>query len=50
MSWVLTFLFGETFLAIGINELSASPSSVLPLLTEPRKSIAMTCILERLEC
>lgn len=40
----------ETFLAIGIDELSVSPSSVLPLRAEIRKSIAKTCILEKLEC
>ena len=40
----------ETFLAIGIDELSVSPSSVLPLRAEIRKSIAQTCTLERLEC
>ncbi|MEE1199949.1 MAG: phosphoenolpyruvate--protein phosphotransferase [Christensenellales bacterium] len=39
-----------TFLAIGIDELSVSPSSVLPLRAEIRKSIAATCTLERLEC
>ena len=40
----------ETFLAIGIDELSVSPSSVLPLRAELRKSIAKTCTLEKLEC
>ena len=40
----------ETFLAIGIDELSVSPSSVLPLRAEIRKSIAKTCTLELLEC
>ncbi len=40
----------ETFLAIGIDELSVSPSSVLPLRAEIRKSIAKTCTLEMLEC
>ena len=39
-----------TFLAIGIDELSISPSSVLPLRAEIRKPIAKTCTLERLEC
>ena len=39
----------ETFLAIGIDELSVSPTSVLPLRAEIRKSIAKTCTLERLE-
>ena len=36
-------------LAIGIDELSVSPTSVLPLRAEIRKSIAKTCTLERLE-
>ncbi len=40
----------ETFLAIGIDELSVSPASVLPLRAEIRKSIAKTCTLEKLEC
>ena len=40
----------ETFLAIGIDELSVSPSSVLPLRAEIRKSIAKTCTLKLLEC
>jgi len=40
----------ETFLAIGIDELSVSPSSVLPLRAEIRKSIAKTCTLDKLEC
>ena len=40
----------ETFLAIGIDELSVSPTSVLPLRAEIRKSIAKTCTLEKLEC
>lgn len=39
-----------TFLAMGIDELSVSPSSVLPLRAEIRKSIAKTCTLEMLEC
>jgi phosphotransferase system enzyme I (PtsI) len=39
----------ETFLAIGIDELSVSPSSVLPLRAAIRKSIAKTCTLEKLE-
>ena len=38
-----------TFLAIGIDELSVSPSVVLPLRAELRRSIAKTCTLERLE-
>jgi len=40
----------ETFLAIGIDELSVSPSSVLPLRAAIRKSIAKTCTLEKLDC
>ncbi len=40
----------ETFLAIGIDELSVSPSSVLPLRAAIRKSIAKTCTLDKLEC
>jgi len=40
----------ETFLAIGIDELSVPPASVLPLRAEIRKSIAGTCTLKRLEC
>lgn len=39
-----------TFLAIGIDELSVSPTSVLPLRAEIRKSIAQTCTLEALDC
>jgi len=39
-----------TFLAIGIDELSVSPSSVLPLRAEIRKSIAKTCTLDALKC
>ena len=39
----------DTFLAIGIDELSVSPSSVLPLRAQIRKSIAKTCTLEKLE-
>ena len=39
----------NTFLAIGIDELSVSPSSVLPLRAQIRKSIAKTCTLEKLE-
>ena len=38
----------ETFLAIGIDELSVSPSSVLPLRAAIRKSIAKTCTLDLL--
>ncbi len=40
----------ETFLALGIDELSVSPSSVLPLRAAIRKSITKTCTLEKLEC
>ncbi len=40
----------ETFLAIGIDELSVSPASVLPLRARIRQSIAKTCTLELLEC
>ncbi len=40
----------ETFLAIGIDELSVSPASVLPLRARIRQSIARTCTLELLEC
>ena len=39
-----------TFLAMGIDELSVSPSSVLPLRAAIRKSIAKTCTLDMLEC
>ena len=39
-----------TFLAIGIDELSVSPSSVLPLRAAIRQSIAKTCDLSLLEC
>ena len=38
----------KTFLAIGIDELSAPPSSVLPLRAAIRKSIAGDCTLEKL--
>ena len=40
----------DTFLAIGIDELSVSPSSVLPLRAKIRESTAKTCTLELLEC
>lgn len=40
----------ETFLAIGIDELSVTPTAVLPLRAEIRKSIAKTCTLKMLEC
>ena len=40
----------ETFLAIGIDELSVSPSSVLPLRAKIRESVAKACTLEMLEC
>lgn len=39
-----------TFLAMGMDELSVSPASVLPLRAEIRKSIAKTCDLKLLEC
>lgn len=39
-----------TFLALGIDELSVTPSSVLPLRAAIRKSIAKTCDLKLLEC
>ncbi len=39
-----------TFLAIGMDELSVSPSAVLPLRAEIRKSIAKVCDLKLLEC
>ena len=39
----------QTFLAIGIDELSVTPTAVLPLRAEIRKSIAKTCTLELLE-
>lgn len=39
----------ETFLAIGIDELSVTPTSVLPLRAKIRKSIARTCTLDLLE-
>lgn len=39
-----------TFLAIGIDELSVSPRSVLPLRSAIRQSIAKTCTLELLDC
>lgn len=37
-----------TFLAIGIDELSVSPTSVLPVRAALRQSIAQTCTLEKL--
>ena len=40
----------ETFLALGIDELSVTPNAVLPLRAAIRKSIAATCTLEMLEC
>ena len=40
----------QTFLAIGIDELSVTPTAVLPLRSEIRKSIAKTCTLELLKC
>ncbi len=39
-----------TFLAIGIDELSVSPASVLPLRAAIRESTAADCTLEKLEC
>lgn len=39
-----------TFLAIGMDELSVSPASVLPLRAAIRKSIASTCDLKLLDC
>ena len=39
-----------TFLAMGIDELSVSPSAVLPIRAAIRQSIAKTCTLEMLEC
>lgn len=38
------------FLAMGIDELSVSPSAVLPVRAAIRQSIAQTCTLEMLEC
>ena len=38
-----------TFLAMGIDELSVSPSAVLPLRSAIRKSIAATCTLDLLK-
>ena len=37
-----------TFLAMGIDELSVTPTAVLPLRAAIRKSIAKTCTLELL--
>ena len=39
-----------TFLTMGIDELSVSPSAVLPVRAAIRQSIAQTCTLEMLEC
>ena len=39
-----------TFLAMGIDELSVSPASVLPLRAAIRRRIASTCTLDMLEC
>ena len=39
-----------TFLAMGIDELSVSPASVLPIRAAIRQSIAKTCTLDMLEC
>ena len=38
-----------TFLAIGIDELSVTPSAILPLRAEIRKTIAQTCTLDMLK-
>ncbi|MCD7868467.1 MAG: phosphoenolpyruvate--protein phosphotransferase [Clostridiales bacterium] len=38
-----------TFLAMGIDELSVSPTAVLPLRAAIRESVAQTCTLEKLE-
>jgi phosphotransferase system enzyme I (PtsI) len=40
----------ETFLAMGIDELSVSPSAVLPLRAAIQRSVAKTCTLDRLNC
>ena len=40
----------DTFLAMGIDELSVSPASVLLLRREIRKRIAKDCTLDRLNC
>ncbi len=40
----------ETFLAIGIDELSVSPASVLPLRAAIRESTAAGCTLDKLKC
>lgn len=40
----------ETFLAIGIDELSVPPASVLPLRAKIRETAAEGCTLRRLEC
>ncbi len=40
----------ETFLAIGIDELSVSPAAVLPLRAKIRKTTAETCTLGLLKC
>ena len=37
-----------TFMAMGIDELSVTPTAVLPLRAAIRKSIAKTCTLELL--
>ena len=39
----------QTFLAIGIDELSVTPTAVLPLRATLRKSIAANCGLKLLE-
>ncbi len=40
----------STFLAIGIDELSVSPASVLPLRAAIRESTAADCTLDKLKC
>ncbi len=40
----------DTFLAIGIDELSVSPASVLPLRAAIRESTAADCTLDKLKC
>lgn len=40
----------NTFLAIGIDELSVPPASVLPLRSKIRDTAAKNCTLEKLEC
>lgn len=40
----------NTFLAVGVDELSLPPSAVLPLRAELHKAAAKNCTLEKLEC